>query len=65
MNESKRTEQRMKTSKETYVKPAIEVIEMEIEECILVGTTSGLPGSEANAGNINNPFGSTIDNLKA
>lgn len=47
MNESKRTEQRMETSKETYVKPAIEVIEMEVEDAVLQGYgQSGYNGGE-------------------
>ncbi|MDD3039895.1 hypothetical protein [Bacteroides sp.] len=37
MNELKSTEQSLETSKETYVKPAIEVIEMEVEDAVLQG----------------------------
>lgn len=47
MNQLKSTEQSLETSKETYVKPAIEVIEMEVEDAVLQGYgQSGYNGGE-------------------
>ena len=44
MNKIKDTEEILATTgKAAYVKPAIEVYEMEVEQCILVDSTPGNP----------------------
>lgn len=56
----------MNTAKEAYVKPAMEVYEMEMDAAVLVDTPSGLPGTPfGKAEGIENPFAGIEENLKA
>ena len=65
MNEMKNSVQSAETGKAAYVKPTMQVYEMEPETCILTGMDSSLPGSEAKADDMVNPFGETFTDLKA
>lgn len=52
-------------SKKTYVKPTMEVYEVELDAAVLTDTQSGLSGSEAKIGDVQNPFYEMSDDLKA
>lgn len=54
------------SAKETYVKPTLEVYEMEMDAAVLTDTGSGLQGTPVGkAEGFGNPFGGIEENLKA